>query len=243
MRKSIIFVAGTLVAALLCGTAALAAEGVQAAQNAAVHSQLAAVLDASEIFTLLFLTLGPLKTLGPFVKATRGADGPLTRKIALTAFAISTVSLFAGMYVGQGMLGKWNVALPALILTAGALLFFVAFRTLVVDLYSPQQPAPESESTPPSLRTAISPLTFPVIATPYGIAILILLKVALPEHQSWILISLGIVMVLNLLAMLFARQILRFAGTPLELLGTILNVLQAALGVQLLVSGIRTLVG
>ena len=241
MRKSIIFAAGTLFAALLCGTAALSAGPTYVAQNAAIRS-LAAVLDASEVFTLLFLTLGPLKTLGPFVKATRGADAALMRKIALAAFAISTVSLFAGMYVGQGILAKWNVALPALILTAGALLFFVAFRTLVVDLYSPQRASSESASEAPSLRTAISPLTFPVIATPYGIAILILLKVALPEHQSWILMSLGIIMVLNLLAMLFARQILRFAGMPLELLGTILTVLQAALGVQMLASGFRALV-
>jgi multiple antibiotic resistance protein len=241
MRKWITFGVGALVITLLCGSAALAAQAAYVVQNAAVHSQLAAVVDASEIFTLLFLTLGPLKTMGPFVKATRGADAALTRKIALMAFAISTVSLFVGMYVGQGILEKWNVSLPALILTAGALLFFVAFRTLVVDWYAPQQVSSESEA--PSLRTAISPLTFPVIATPYGIAILILLVVALPEHQSWILMSLGIIMVLNLLAMLFARQILRFAGMPLELLGTILTVLQAALGVQMVIVGVRTLAG
>jgi multiple antibiotic resistance protein len=206
----------------------------------AVHTQLSAVLGISEIFTLLFITLGPLKTLGPFVKATQGADVALIRKIALMAFAISTVSLFAGLYLGQIILEKWNVGLPALMLTAGALLFFVAFRSLVVDLYG-ETKAAAAEAAPPSLRTAISPLTFPVIATPYGIAILILLKVALPQDEGWILSCLGGVMVLNLLAMLFARQILRFAAMPLQLIGTILTVLQAALGVQILIVGFRTL--
>jgi multiple antibiotic resistance protein len=206
----------------------------------AVHTQLSAVLGVSEIFTLLFITLGPLKTLGPFVKATQGADDALIRKIALAAFAISTISLFAGLYVGQVILEKWNVGLPALMLTAGALLFFVAFRSLVVDLYAGGQPVP-AESAPPSIRTAISPLTFPVIATPYGIAILILLKVALPQDEGWILLCLGGIMLLNLLAMLFARKILRFAAMPLQLIGTILTVLQAALGVQILIVGFRSL--
>ena len=208
----------------------------------ALHTQLSALLGVSEIFTLLFITLGPLKTLGPFVKATQGADPALIRKIALAAFAISTASLFAGMYVGEKILDKWNVGLPALMLTAGALLFFVAFRSLVVDLYGDAKAAPVDAATP-SIRTAISPLTFPVIATPYGIAILILLKVALPQDEGWILLCLGGIMVLNLLAMLFARQVLRFAAMPLQLIGTILTVLQAALGVQILIVGFRALSG
>ena len=127
-------------------------------------------------------------------------------------------------------------------LTAGALLLFVAFRSLVVDLYS-SSPADAAQPGEPSLRTAISPLTFPVIASPYGIAILILLKVALPQDEVWILACLGGIMVLNVLAMLFARQILRFAATPLQLIGTILTVLQAALGVQILIVGFRALAG
>ncbi|HTA40294.1 MAG TPA: MarC family protein [Candidatus Acidoferrales bacterium] len=208
----------------------------------ALHAQLSALLSMSEIFTLLFITLGPLKALGPFVKATQGADAALIRRIAFAAFAFSTISLFAGVYIGQTILDKWNVGLPALMLTAGALLFFVAFRSLVVDLYS-GAPATPAETATPSLLTAISPLTFPVIATPYGIAILILLKGALPEEQVGILLCLGGIMVLNLLAMLFARQILRFAAMPLQLVGTILTVLQAALGVQILIGGFRALAG
>ena len=207
-----------------------------------VQAKLSAVLGASEIFILMFVTLGPLKTLGPFVKATQGADDALLRKIALAAFATSTASLFAGVYIGQTILDKWNIGLPALMLTAGALLFFVSFRSLVVDLYGGGQPAP-AQTAAPSLRTAISPLTYPVIATPYGIAILILLKAALPEDEGTILLCLGGVMVLNLLAMLFARQIVRFAGMPLQLVGTILTVLQAALGVQILISAFRALAG
>jgi multiple antibiotic resistance protein len=229
----------TLVA--LAGNVAFAADGL-GPQNQALHATLTSVIGGSEIFTLFFITLGPLKTMGPFVMATRAADGALMRKIALAAFAISTISLFAGMFIGQKILEKWNVGLPALIITAGALLFFVAFRTLVVDLYA-GTPKPTEDPAPPSMRTAISPLTFPVIATPYGIAILILLKAALPEQQITIFVALAGIMVLNLLAMLFARPVLRVGAMPLQLIGTILTVLQAALGVQMLISGFRVLAG
>jgi multiple antibiotic resistance protein len=239
MLRKVTLGATALAIGLLGNGIAMAAEGRHIAENAAVHTHLAAVLGASQIFTLLFITLGPLKTLGPFVKATHGAATRLLAKIAVAAFAISTASLFVGMYLGQKILDKWDVSLPALILTAGALLFFVAFKTLVVDLYN--KPPTSGEAETPSLRTAISPLTFPVIATPYGIAILILLKVALPERQSWIVVALGVIMVLNLIAMLFARPILRVAGMPLQLIGTILTVLQAALGVQMLILGFRSL--
>ncbi len=217
-----------------------AAAGTRAAQNAGLHASLSGVLGASQIFTLLFVTLGPIKVIAPFVKATRGAGPALARKIALAAFAASSVALFVGMFFGEKTLDKWNIGLPALIMTAGALLFYVAFRSLI-GLYDANDASVEAAT--PTLRTAISPLTFPVIAPPYGIAVLILLLAAIPEEQSAILISLGAIMVLDLLTMLFARPLLRVAAIPLQLLGTILTVLQAALGVQMLVVGIRSIGG
>lgn len=205
-----------------------------------MSASLATLIGTAQIFTLVFVMLGPLKILGPFVKATQGADGTLLRRIALTAFALSTASLFAAMYIGENTLSKWRVSLPALTITAGALLFFVAFRSLI-NLYDEvRPPAVSGGPVAPSLATAISPLTFPVIATPYGIAILILLKTALPASTAALVEILGGMMVLNLLAMLFARPIVRVAGLPLQLIGTILTVLQAALGVQFLILGIRT---
>jgi multiple antibiotic resistance protein len=224
--------------ALACGSAAGADVLSHAAQNAVVESALTSSVGSSQIFTFLFLTLGPFKVLAPFMKATRGADPGLRRTIAFTAFAVSAVALFAGMFIGENALSKWQVSLPALIITAGALLFAVAFRSLI-HLYDPNEAHGPPSDTAPSLRTAVSPLTFPAIATPYGIAILVLLKAALPDETMTIIEMLGVVLVLDLIAMLFAREILRYAGAVLQLVGTILTVLQAALGVQLLVLGIR----
>jgi multiple antibiotic resistance protein len=48
------------------------------------------------------------------------------------------------------------------------------------------------------------------------------------------------VMVLNLLAMLYARKILKAIGImPLQIVGSVLSVLQVALGVQMILGGLR----
>ena len=44
-----------------------------------------------EIFTLFFITLGPLKLLAPFAQQTRGLDPPALRAICLRIFVISLI--------------------------------------------------------------------------------------------------------------------------------------------------------
>jgi multiple antibiotic resistance protein len=235
-----------MLAGALHGFAVLASAGAsgglgaaQAAHNEAVREALSD-LGVSQIFTLLFMSLGPLKTLVPFVSATQGADAALRRRIAFTAFGTSTVALFAAMLIGQSVLARWQVSLPALILTAGTLLFYVSFQSLV-SLYRPHPPDHEQRPLP-SLRTAVSPIAFPAIATPYGIAILIVLKVVLPDNPMELITALSAIMLLNLAAMLFAQPILRVAGTALQVVSTVLMVMQAALGMQLLLAGLRVVI-
>jgi multiple antibiotic resistance protein len=49
------------------------------------------------------------------------------------------------------------------------------------------------------------------------------------------------VMLLNLLAMLFATPVLRWLGMPLMVLGTVLGVVQAALGLNIMLVTLRAL--
>ena len=44
-----------------------------------------------DAFIIFFLTLGPLKAIGPFAQATRGADPALLRNMAWRATTIATV--------------------------------------------------------------------------------------------------------------------------------------------------------
>lgn len=82
----------------------------------------------------------------------------------------------------------------------------------------------------------MSPVAFPTIITPYGTAALILLLAASGDRSRDLAI-LGmffVVMVLDLLALLYARPILKHAAPALAVLGSVLGVLQVALAIQML---------
>jgi multiple antibiotic resistance protein len=133
-----------------------------------------------KVFTFLFLTLGPSKIIGPFVEMTRGRDDAFKRQLAFQGILISALAMLAAITVGADTLHSWGISVGALQLAAGIVLFLIALRTVLAQ-YAPKKPgaqAPESDNSPaPSASDlAFSPLAFPTIVTPYGIAVLILLK-------------------------------------------------------------------
>jgi multiple antibiotic resistance protein len=200
------------------------------------------MLGPADIFTLFFVTLGPLKVLGPFVQRTRGLDDTAVRAIAVRAFVIATIAAVAGSLLGRAMLPKWHVSLAAMELTGGIVFFLVALKQLL-EQYEPSQAAP-AEALPASPTAAAARLVFPIVLTAYGIAavIALLAQSDRPERTATILILLLLVMVLDLLAMLYARRIL--VGPTiivLQVLGAVLAVLQVGLSIQLILAGLRTL--
>ena len=61
------------------------------------------------VFTLLFITLGPLKIVGPFVQLTREADDATMKKIAVRAFVLALIAVVVGGFVGRALLENWNM--------------------------------------------------------------------------------------------------------------------------------------
>jgi multiple antibiotic resistance protein len=92
---------------------------------------------------------------------------------------------------------------------------------------------------------AMAPLAFPTIVTPYGISTLIVFLALSPDIQGQLIIGaiLLAIMLLNLMAMLLARPILRFLGVFLQILGAVLGVVQVSLGLQIINSSLRMLWG
>src|SRR6185503_6449519 len=151
-----------------------------------------------EIFTVLFVMLGPLKVLGPFAHRTRGIDEATTRQIAVYTFVFATAGIIAGSLVGRAMLERWHVSLPALRLTAGIVFFLVALRH-VLEQYEPTHAVPSDPLPAPPIAAAAR-LVFPMVLTPYGIAAVIALLTSSPDSGRTLTI-LGLVvavMVLNL---------------------------------------------
>ena len=95
-----------------------------------------ALIGYGAIFTLLFITLGPLKIVGPFAQLTREADEATMRKIAVRAFVIALIAVVAGGFAGEVLLENWNVSSSAMLL-AGGIIFALVGLSLVLEQYQP----------------------------------------------------------------------------------------------------------
>jgi multiple antibiotic resistance protein len=190
------------------------------------------------IFTFFFIMLGPLRLIGPFAKLTAGRPESECRSIALRGIAIATLTVLLAGLVGSVMLVKWQVAVGALALAGGILFFLVALK-LVLDPYTQgSRPSDALSRDPPSEPELVRQLV-PAIVSPWGITAVIFFLTLEPD-RTWPIVGMLIgVMALDLLAMIFARPILRVFAFPLQLVGTVLSVLQVALSVQVIALGVR----
>jgi len=200
------------------------------------------LIETPEIFTLFFVTLGPLKVIGPFAQRTRGVENATAKRIAWRAFAIATVAALVGGFLGRGMLEQWHVSGAALMLAAGIIFFLVALKQLL-EQYAPPQAATVAP-LPASPLAAAGQIVFPSVLTPYGIAALIaLLANSQDTRRTAIIVGLLLlVMSSNLIVMLFARRILTGpVMLTLQVLGAVLGVLQVALSVEIILTAVRLL--
>ncbi len=193
-------------------------------------------LGSSEVFIILFVTFGPINFINRFYRMTSGLDATALARLAVRSALLATVGIVLSAIVGSFMLGKWHISVSAIALTGGIVLFVAAMKSILA-LYGDS--TPDAAAPAPSQLKAAQ-LVFPYIATPYGIAAVIVLLTLAPESAMGIYITLLAVMVINLIMMLFVKPIMRVMGVPLGLLGTVLSVLQVALSVQFVFFAIRT---
>ena len=216
---------------------ASAAWGAQAPAGAAPMKP----LSAQQIFLFFFLTLGPIKIIGPFARTTQGAGVLLAHRIAWRAILFASLTLLLAALVGESFIERYDMPLPILALAGGVVLFLVALQTVLQQFTPPARS--EGEAATATLSAAITPIAFPIVVTPYGIAALIIFVALSPDWQGRLnvaFILLGI-MLLNLVAMLLARHILRFLGVFLQILGAVLGIIQVALGLQIILNSLRRL--
>jgi multiple antibiotic resistance protein len=200
-----------------------------------------------EAFTFLFITLGPLNVIGPFVAMTNERGQAFKRRLAFKASVVAAIALLVAATVGAATLQAWDISVGALLLAAGVILFLVALGSVMAG-YNARAPGVQASAAAPvpapsESELAFSPLAFPTIITPYGIALLILLFTLYPLASGGlrILATAALVLALDLLAMLAADWIAKipFMKPGLDILGCVMNVLLVALGAQVVADGLR----
>jgi multiple antibiotic resistance protein len=202
--------------------------------------------DLSYVFTIFFLTLGPVKTIPAFFGLTREASPKFQRKTALQAALVSTALCLFIAFIGKNVLGKWGVSLDALKLAGGLILLLCALKVVTMQ----PQPTGGKKATAETpltdtIKLAIAPLATPIIITPYGVVALLFYMVIAERSmvlQSEIFGIVLFIMLLNYLGMFFADKIMKVVGMPvLRLIGWIFAVMQSALAIDIMLGAFRSL--
>lgn len=201
-----------------------------------------------EAFTFIFVALGPLNVIGPFAAATQGRNRAVKRGVAFRALLLAAIALIVAATVGAKTLHEWGISLGALLLAAGFILFLVALQPILAGYAPRTQLAPTAATTVPDrteAELALSPVAFPTIVTPYGLALLILLFTLYPlrSERLWIAVIASIVLALDLVAMLCTDVLMKipFIKTGLDILGCVMGVLLISLGLQAISDGLSLL--
>jgi multiple antibiotic resistance protein len=193
------------------------------------------------IFTIFMLTLGPIKTVPAFFAMTRDQAPTTMRVLALKGTAVATAVCLLIALVMTGVAASWRVSSDDLRL-AGGILLFAASRDLIGQFNSPRS---LSRSPVPPEYPAVTPLAIPIIVTPWGVtAILFFADLAYGDLKMLAIVvgMLCLIMLLNPVGMLLARQIIARVGlATFQVLGWIFAVLQAGLAVDAVVTSLRNL--
>ncbi len=196
-----------------------------------------------DAFIIFFLTLGPLKAIGPFAQATRGADPIMRQTLAWRATLIATVIVLAVALAGSVILKNWRVSVPAVMIAGSLILFYQAFQMIMNPPAPPAASSPaDAQQPPPSLALAQFPLAIPALVTAPGITAIVAFM-AITEgdwsQKGIVIFLLLLIMALNLLALLNVGLIFQYVSpTILLVVGWIMAVLQAALAAQYFVNAL-----
>jgi multiple antibiotic resistance protein len=202
-------------------------------------------LNYIEIAIIFFLTLGPLKAILPFARATRGSEPAFKRRVAWRAVMIGTVIVVAVALLGPLVLTNWHVSPAAIVITCGIILFLQALQIVMQTPPPPRSAGQNSAPEQPSPAIAVFPLAIPAIVSAPGIAAIAAVTVLNQHdlaHLAGVVALLLAAMALNLITLWNNDTILGhgLAGV-LPVVGWVLAVLQASLAVQMLIYSLRLL--
>ena len=205
---------------------------------------LAMVLDylVSALVTLL-VVVDPIGLAPTFLAVTQGLPVAARRQIALRAGLIAGAILAGTALIGDWLLDKLAITLPAFRIAGGLLLFAVASE-MVLGVRIERQSKQAEEAVEEHLHdVAAFPLAIPLMAGPGAITATLLLA-GRAREQPLLLVGLLAVVVM-VIAVCFgvfwvAHRIERMLGvTGSVVLSRLLGVLLAALAVQYVIDGVR----
>ncbi|OFX13373.1 MAG: hypothetical protein A2516_09710 [Alphaproteobacteria bacterium RIFOXYD12_FULL_60_8] len=181
---------------------------------------------------VLFLIMDPMGNAPVFLAVLAKTPASRRRWVILRESIIALVILILFLFFGSQLLGAMDISLPALSISGGVVLFFVALRMIF--------PHVGDGAEPPEFEPMIVPLAMPLIAGPAALTMVMVLASREPERMLDWLTALGLAWAASSLMLVFSdtlTALLREQGVRavVRLMGMILT----AMAVQMLLNGVR----
>jgi len=202
------------------------------------------VLDylVSALVTLL-VVVDPIGMTPTFLAVTAGLPRRARRQIAVRACFIAAAILVGTALIGNWLLDKLAISLPAFSIAGGLLLFVVASEMVLGVRIERQSKEAEDAIEEHVRNVAAFPLAIPLMAGPGAITATLLLAgraMGQPLLLSLLGAAVAVVLAACLAAFLIAARIARWLGTTGNVvLSRLLGVLLTALAVQFVIDGVR----
>lgn len=201
----------------------------------------------STSLVMLFVTIDPPGLLPMFISLTHGMSNQQRRETAFRACAIAFFILGIFAIVGEWLLVKLSISLPAFRISGGFLLFWTAFEMLFDRRQERKSSTLKTTITPEHIKNiAVFPLAIPLIAGPGAITATLLLSSKVGSDIIMLFIMLMVILVVILICLLLFMSAERFykaiGVTGNILLSRLLGIFLAALAVQFVIDGVKGVV-
>jgi multiple antibiotic resistance protein len=196
----------------------------------------------SALVTLL-VVVDPVGLVPSFLAVTQGVPATARRQIAVRSCVIAGAILAGTALVGDWLLAKLGITLPAFRIAGGLLLFAVASE-MVFGVRIVRQAKQAEEALDEHVRNvAAFPLAIPLMAGPGAITATLLLAGQAGGKPLLLATLIGVIAVTVAVCLgvfLLASRIERLLGVTGNVVSSrLLGVLLAALAVQFVIDGVR----
>ncbi|GGF58467.1 MarC family protein [Alteromonas lipolytica] len=201
------------------------------------------MIDFIPVLIYFFAVIDPIGTLPVFIATTNQHTPGQRRKIALIAFAASSIILLFFILAGEIILTAMHIPLSAFQLAGGIILFIFAL-TMIFGESKPEQ---EIKMASTLRETAVFPIAVPSIASPGAMLAAVLLtknNVYTLWEQVQTAAMMMIVLVITLILMLASSLIIRIIGSAgASIVSRVMGFILAALATSNILAGISDYFG
>jgi len=210
-------------------------------------AEVAMTLDQlANAFVTLLVIVEPVAVVPLFLGLTQGFDAAQRRQAALRACAVAFAILAGSALVGEWLLGKLGITLPAFRVAGGLLLFSIAFEMVFARRTERKYGTMSDALARDRIRDiAAFPLAIPLLAGPGAITATMLLAGQAggdPGRLAALVATIAAVMAISWACLALAPRLAGIIGvTGNAVMSRLLGVVLAALAVQFVADGIAQL--